>query len=220
MGQEVRKRGRPRNQELLTRRCEEILDAATRVFAASGYKDTDVQAIADAVDVGKGTVYRYFPSKRELFLAAADRGMRRLKERVDAARAAKDDPLEQIVAATRAYLEFFAARPELVELLIQERANFKDRTKPTYFEHRDANIGTWRELFADLIRAGRVRDLPPRQITDVMSSLVYGTMFTNFFLGGKHESSARQAADIIDIVFHGILNPQRDTPAGAERSPP
>jgi AcrR family transcriptional regulator len=200
-----RKRGRPRDETLSRRRCEEILAVATRYFAGRGYRNTDVQEIADDLGVGKGTIYRYFSSKRDLFLAAADRGMRQLREEVEAARSRVADPLDQVAAAIRAYLRFFDTRPELVELLIQERAEFRDRKKPTYFEHRDANVGRWKRLFRGLIREGRVRRVPVDRITDVASFLVYGTMFTNFFLGRK-TSSERQAADVIDILFNGLLS--------------
>ncbi len=200
--------GRPRDESLPERRREEILAAATVIFARRGFGNTDVQQIADATGVGKGTIYRYFPSKRGLFLAAADRGMRRLRAAVDEARAIAEDPLDQVEAAIIAYLEFFDGHPELVELLVQERAEFRDRAKPTYFEHRDANVGRWKALFRDLIADGRVRDVPPSRITDVVSCLLYGTMFTNFFLG-RRESPARQARDIIDVVFNGILG-ERD----------
>ena len=66
----------------MQRRQEEILDVAARVFAERGFPGTDVQEIADELEVGKGTIYRYFPTKRKLFLAAVDRAMRRLREEV------------------------------------------------------------------------------------------------------------------------------------------
>ena len=203
--------GRPVDRGLIARRREEILDGAAKLFARHGYADTDTQVLADLLGVGKGTIYRYFPSKRELFLAAADRVMRRLREVVDAAIEDVEDPLDRVARAIRAYLAFFAEYPEFVELLIQERAQFKDRKKPTYFEHRDANIERWRDLFRSLIAAGRVRDLPVDHITDVLSDLVYGTMFTNYF-AGQRKSSEAQARDILDIVLHGILNPARRRP--------
>ena len=40
--------------------------AAALVFAQHGYGNTDVQFVADALHMGKGTVYRYFPSKEAL----------------------------------------------------------------------------------------------------------------------------------------------------------
>src|SRR5262249_40200735 len=102
-------------------RCEEILEAATKLFAEHGYADTDTQLLADKLHVGKGTLYRYFPSKRELFLAAADRGMCKLCEYIDTQVADIQDPPERIAQVVRSYLTFFALHPELCELLIHER---------------------------------------------------------------------------------------------------
>jgi AcrR family transcriptional regulator len=200
----LKRAGRPVDPALRTRRCEQILDAAARLFAERGYSAADTQALADQLRVGKGTLYRYFSNKQELFLAAADRVMRLLRQRVDDAVADIDDPLDRIAVAVRAYLDFFAAHPEFVELLIQERAHFKDRKRPTYFEHQDAGIERWRASFRALIAAGRVRGVPVERITDVLSDLVYGTMFTNYFAGQRKPSEA-QARDILDVVFNGIL---------------
>lgn len=205
-----RRRGRPRDETLVARRREEILEVATRLFATRGYQDMDVQVAADALRVGKGTVYRYFPTKRELFLAAVDRAMRLLKEHVEQAAGAASEPLDRVEAAVRAYLAFFEAHPEFVELLILERAEFKDRKKPTYFVHRDANLGPWQDLFRALIAQGVVRDVPVERITTVLGDLLYGTMFTNFF--ARRVGSEAQANDLLDVVLHGIL-----TPAGQRR---
>ena len=187
------------------RREEQILDTAVQLFAEHGYSETDTQLLADKLRVGKGTIYRYFPSKRELFLAAADRVMRSLRECVDASIEGIDEPFERIAVAIRAFLTFFAEHPEYVELLIQERAQFKDRKKPTYFVHREANAQRWRALYRTLIAEGRIRDIPVERISDVVGNLLYGTMFTNYFTG-QRSSVEEQAKDILDIVFHGILS--------------
>lgn len=196
--------GRPPDAELKERRRAEILDAATAVFSKHGFAAADVQEIADKMGVGKGTVYRYFPSKEELFLAAVDHGMRQLKETVDAAAAGTDQPLERIAEGVRAYLTFFDEHAEIVELLIHERAHFRDRKTPTYIVHREANMAPWQALFRDLIRAGTVRDLPVEQITEVVSDLLYGTMFTNYFAGRK-KTLASQCEALLDILFRGLL---------------
>jgi AcrR family transcriptional regulator len=208
----LRKRGRPPTPGLADARREQILATATSLFARNGYDRTDLQQVADELKIGKGTVYRYGSSKRELFLAAADRAMRQLRVAIDAAADAEPEPLARIRTAIRAYLEFFEAHPEYVELLIQERAAFRDRKKPTYFAHREANIERWRELYRGLIAAGIVRDIPVDRITDTLSGLVYGTMFSNFFLRTE-KAAQKQADDIIDIVFNGILT----RPAGGDQ---
>lgn len=199
-----RRPGRPRNGGLTAHRQEEIAAAATCVFAGRGYRETDVQVIADRLGVGKGTIYRYFPTKRDLFLATVDRGMRLLRTEIERRTADVDDPLDRIAEAVRGYLAFFDRHHDLVELLIQERAEFKNRKKPTYFAHRDASIGPWRQLFRDLIAQGRVRNTRVESITDVLSDALYGTIFTNYF-SARRKSLERQGQDVLDVFFFGIL---------------
>jgi AcrR family transcriptional regulator len=190
-------------------RREEILETATELFAEHGFSDAVTQTLADRLGVGKGTIYRHFPSKRALFLAAADRVMRKMQEQILANIAGLDDKLERIEQAIATFLAFFAEHPPFVELLIQERAYFKDRKRPTYFEHREINIQRWRQVYCDLIAEGRVRDIPVEQITTVISNVLYGIMVTNFF-NGQPKPSDVQAREILDIVFLGILTePER-----------
>src|SRR5207253_56200 len=100
----VRRQRRAANEAGCAKRREEILCAAARLFARHGYADTDTQLLADDLGVGKGTLYRYFPSKRELFLAAVDGAMRQLRRPVDDAVASAEDPLDQTAQGLRAFL--------------------------------------------------------------------------------------------------------------------
>jgi hypothetical protein len=132
--------------------------------------------------------------------------MRMLREYVLGTSAGVPDPLGRVAVAIRAYLEFFKDHPDQAELLIIERAKFRDRKKPTYLEYREANRVFWREVYEGLIRDGRVRDVPVSRILDVVGDLLYGTMFTNHF-SGQHKPLTAQAEDVIDILFNGILTP-------------
>jgi AcrR family transcriptional regulator len=201
----LKKPRRPADEELWERRREEILDAAAVMFARHGYAGTDTQLLVDKLGVGKGTLYRYFRSKEELFLATVDRAMHIARRAVDDGIQNIEDPLDRIAQAIRVYLGFFAEHADYVELFMQERAQFKDRKKPTYFEHREANVEQWLAMYRSLITQGRVRNMSVERITDVMSDLLYGTMFTNYFTGRQKPFEA-QAEDILDIVFHGILS--------------
>lgn len=196
--------GRPKDESLPERRREEILSVAIGVFADYGYPKTDPQLIADEIGIGKGTIYRYFESKEALFLAAVDLGMERLAHFVESRVATIDDPLEKIAGAIRFYLRFFDQNPEVLELLIQERAEFRDRKKPTYLKHREKNIGPWLLLLQALVDEGRVRNLQVETITETISCLLYGTIFTGYFNKSK-SNFEEKTIDIVDIVFAGIL---------------
>ena len=67
-------------------RRQELVEAATAVFIRQGYASTRVADIATAAGVAKGTVYEYFPSKEEVFLAvfaSVNEGITRRIEEVD-----------------------------------------------------------------------------------------------------------------------------------------
>jgi AcrR family transcriptional regulator len=195
------------SEEANVARQEEILDTATELFAAHGFSDAVTQALADRIGVGKGTIYRHFASKRELFLAAADRVMRKLQERICAQTDGIEDGLKRVERGIAAFLSFFAEHPAYAELLIQERAYFKDRKRPTYFEHREVNVLRWRQLYRELIARGQIREMPVEQISSVLSNVMYGIMVTNLF-NGQPEPSEVQASEILNIVFFGILTDQ------------
>ncbi|MHB8576077.1 MAG: TetR/AcrR family transcriptional regulator [Dehalococcoidia bacterium] len=65
-------RTRARKQAAEVRR-ETVLDAAVRVFARDPYRSAGTAAIAREAGIAEPTIYRYFSSKRELYLAAVDR---------------------------------------------------------------------------------------------------------------------------------------------------
>ncbi|HWA98152.1 MAG TPA: TetR/AcrR family transcriptional regulator [Pirellulales bacterium] len=199
-----KKLGRPTNTALRARRRDEILDAAARLFAERGYAAADTQSLSDALGIGKGTLYRHFASKRDLFLAAVNRAMDRLDERIEQALASVADPIDRFEAAITAYLRFFNENPEVTELLIQERALFKGIRKPAYFERNEACAERKHEMLAELMRAGRLRAMPVDRIGRVLGDQLYGTMLANFF-AGRRDSVADQAEAIVDVMFHGIL---------------
>ncbi|MHC4923207.1 MAG: TetR/AcrR family transcriptional regulator, partial [Planctomycetota bacterium] len=108
---EKRGRGRPPDPDARARRRMELLEAAATVFSRDGYAEADVQDIADTAGVGKGTVYRYFPSKKELFLAALDFEVEALGDHVDEEAAKVETPLEKMRAGTVAYIRWTDRNP-------------------------------------------------------------------------------------------------------------
>jgi len=183
-----------------------IIGTATRLFAELGYGDCEMERVAAKLGVAKGTLYLYFPSKEELFYACVDAGMKQLQAAVQQSIEGQSDRLERIRRGIYAYLKFFDEHPDLIELFIQERARFKNRKRPTYFEHRDVNRGPWREMYKSLIADGQLRgDLAVERLLDTVGNLLYGTMFTNHFLNRTVPLTDQYAA-VVEILFHGILS--------------
>ena len=64
-------------------RPQELLEAALRVFAARGYRNTRLEEVAAAAGVTKGAVYHYFANKEELLLRALEQYQERAFGRVE-----------------------------------------------------------------------------------------------------------------------------------------
>jgi AcrR family transcriptional regulator len=192
---------------------DDLLAAVAKVFARRGYHGTDMGLVAEAIQSGKGTVYRYFRSKEELFLAAVDLGLRRLREAVDAVAAEARGPRERIARAISTCLTFFDANPEFAELLIQGRAEFPDRMRRTWLTHRDAALGPWQELYCGPTTQDYVRPMPAERSLDVVGALVCGAVFGPF-LTGRGGCPESWVQDVLDVVFNGILSDAAQATAG------
>lgn len=188
-----------------SQRRQKIVEAAAPLFASLGYSACEMDRVATDARVAKGTLYLYFSNKQELFHACVDFGISQMHQVVKTAAETATDPFERIARAIHAYLIFFDQHPHVVELLMQERAIFKDRRRPTYFEYRDANRGPWRDTYVSMVQGGRVRaDLPVERIMDTVGNLLYGTIFTNHFIG-RAVSLEEQYHTIVEMIFRGMM---------------
>jgi AcrR family transcriptional regulator len=193
---ELKRPGRPVDPELQSRRRAQILSAAGRFFARLGFFNTDVQVIADAIGVGKGTVYRYFRTKEELFLATAEDVLQRLEEHIAAAVHGLEHPLEIIRRVGKAYAEFFEQNPEAVELLIQERAAFRGSVPETRLMYREKNRGRFEAVLRRGIETGLFRPINVRETTDAFANLLYGTVVSSELKRGRRR--------LTDAIRHGL----------------
>lgn len=64
-------------------RSDAILDAAADLFAAKPFHEVRLDDIAALAQVGKGTIYLYWSSKEEVYLAIIRRGFAAVLERLD-----------------------------------------------------------------------------------------------------------------------------------------
>lgn len=62
-----------RRDRRIHRQQEEILRAAASVFSEKGYASSTIHDIAVKADIGDGTIYNYFPGKREILLTIASK---------------------------------------------------------------------------------------------------------------------------------------------------
>lgn len=97
-------------------RREAVLDSAIAVFAVSGYLGTPIAAIATDAAISPAYVFKLFPSKESLFVAALDRCFERIERALDegARRADGGTPAQVLDAMGDAYAELIGDRSLLM----------------------------------------------------------------------------------------------------------
>jgi AcrR family transcriptional regulator len=100
-----------------TRRREQLLGAAGRLFSEQSYHGTTVGDICDALGVGKGVFYWYFESKEALFSELLSSSLLQLRRAQHAAIEDVSDPIDRLANGIRASIGFFRANPEVLALI-------------------------------------------------------------------------------------------------------
>jgi AcrR family transcriptional regulator len=166
----ARRRKASLTDEEKARTREEIVRAAHGQIAEAGYASATVVAVAHRAGVATGSVYRYFPSKSDLFVEvfrrAASRELALIADIVD-----RPGPVrERLARSAEAFARRALAAPTLVYALMAEPV---DRALEA---ERLASKGAWRELFAGLlsegVETGEIRALDP----EVTAAAIVGGM--------------------------------------------
>jgi AcrR family transcriptional regulator len=97
--------------------ADKMLDAAARLFGAQRFHEVRMEDIAAEAAVGKGTIYRYFSDKEELYLSLLERSSRQIVDRINAVLARTAGARARIEALVDAVIAFFDEQPHLLDLI-------------------------------------------------------------------------------------------------------
>ena len=205
-------RGRPQNPEHCKRQNERILLAATKIFSSKGYVETEMQRIADQAGIAKGTLYLYFKSKKDLFFAVLDRLMILLRQKLHRDLLNVSDPIQRFKINTAGVLTFCDEHPEFVDLLIQERAFFKNGEQSLFLKHVQEEMQIQCENHDKLIKDGRIRNISKDAVFTVYSDLIYGAIMNKVSAGVRYCKFIDKSNYIVDLCLNGLLTEKERNP--------
>lgn len=196
-------------EELAELRRNEIIVAASRLFAEQGYHATGIADIARALDIGHGTVYRYFENKRAILDRIVDdlvAGVlvRLLEDEPPDAATTIEEFRGQAERLIGALWDAFDADVPGVRLLLSQGAGVDGdlvRRAGTFVDEAAKVVGRY-------LRNGQERgfvrpDLDPRAAGQWVVALVLGS----FLIRGYQERPRRDAytTQAIDLAFRAFV---------------
>lgn len=177
-------------------RRQRIVDAALDLLQDRPYDQIQIRDVAEAAGVALGTLYRYFPSKEQLFAHVLVEWSRRFEPGRRRGPAPESDA-DRLLAVLRQAARAFERHPNFFQLIgLLEVINDPDVAEP-FHEYSDA---------FGIALAGALTEVDPDdvEVITTMSSALIGTLLRRWWLG---RISMRTVYDQLErsvrLVFEG-----------------
>lgn len=176
-----------------------ILEAASRVFADKEFHEVLIDDVASAAGVGKGTIYRYFETKEDLFFATILHSFDQLSAALAASLRQEASPTRRLERIAREVLSFFWNRQYLFTLLQQDERRFAAREEELQ-KRREVVSRLVQEAILEGIRRRDFRGIDAR----VGAELFRGMIRAANFFRRQGDTLDGLVSEIVGIFTRGI----------------
>jgi AcrR family transcriptional regulator len=193
-------------QQLIAARRNQILDAATQVFAVRGFHRTTIRDIARTAGVADGTIYTYFASKQALLLGIMDRLNESGERPAHFAQGAQVDLRTFLAAYIRQRMALVMANVDVFRALLPE-VLADPELRALYYERTvQSTLALAEQFFAARMARGEVRQLAVRAAVRALTGMLVGVLMLRL-LGDEYlEDQWEAMPDVIaTIVSDGVV---------------
>jgi AcrR family transcriptional regulator len=174
-----------------------MLDAAAHLFGSHRFHEVRMDDVAAEAEVSKGTLYRYFRDKEEMYLALLERSSRQMMTQLQQAVEEVEGARTRLTAAVAAIVEFFDARPHLLDLI--QRAEVMRGAGPNFpwQRVRDEAVRLVLDIFEEGRRLGEFKVRDPQ-----LAALLLLGGLRAIIRFGPQPRPPELARRIVDNFFH------------------
>lgn len=130
---------------------QQILDAAERLFARSGFHGTSVRDVASELEIPTASLLHHFPRKERLYGAVLQRIAEQLEQALEHATRGAGDHADKLRRLTRRFGQWALQQPDHSALLLRELLD----NRPRIAEARTLHLRPVVEKFASFVREGQ-----------------------------------------------------------------
>jgi AcrR family transcriptional regulator len=185
----------PETGERSSRKEQQILDAASRLFMAEGYGAVSMDAIAREAGVSKATLYARFRGKEELFAAIIGVACRRHAEALSGAEAEHLDVGTALRRMAHGFLSHILT-PEgaaIYRIVIGETPRFPELGQSFFESGPRITLGRLAAFLEAADARGELKVPEPRAAAEQFAGMLKGELHLRYILG---IGPAPSAADI------------------------
>jgi AcrR family transcriptional regulator len=187
--------GRNSNQK------DRIRREAAQLFARNGYQGTGVQALSEAVGLGRGALYHHIGSKEALFEEVCTQPVQDMIEVGEAIVAEPLSAVERIRRLCRAQMRALADNQAEWTLFQRDAMVIGGLVRDRIFATRARFEAIWSKLLNEGIASGEFRALDPVALKGILGMHNYAYLW----LDPAGRLTPEEIGDIFcDVTLHGI----------------
>jgi AcrR family transcriptional regulator len=160
---------------------QQIMKAAERLFANRRFHELTLDMVAEAAKVGKGTIYRYFRDKDDLFYQTATSGFENMCRLLEADTAKQGDFRSRLLDACIKVTDFFAHHRQLFRIMQDEEGRIiwsNSKLRERWMAEREKLVAAVAGILKEGAEGGHIRtDVP----ADVLAVYLLGMLRTRSF---------------------------------------
>jgi AcrR family transcriptional regulator len=198
---------RKTKQEVVSEfRCNEILDAARKVFAKKGFADATMDEIAAACGLAKGTLYIYFKSKRDVYLRTLQHGATELLERVTANMLGVTGVRAKLRANIATRLEHAEDNRDFIKIYLTEFVNVTHPAAWSTKDLRDVQLKLAQGVEQVLRDAVAHREIQPLDVATIAFTIqdMIRSLTTRRVLGSSKKDREEDIDILCNFIWKGI----------------
>jgi TetR/AcrR family transcriptional regulator len=193
------------------RKRREILAAAMAMFAEGGFHNTTMAQISKAAQYPLGTIYKYFPGKKEMYhdlVIERVHGLGHILNDI----ASKTDltVTDRLLAALKAQARFYRDNQEVVKIYISERSNIDSVGMPQLNERvnrlHERMVLLFKEMFDQGIRKQEFKSYPSRDMAELFADIVHSAAWSGMFRTEDTDKTDQRLSMIFEMFTTGIQN--------------
>ena len=197
---------RERKKQEVRRR---IFESAFELFLEQGFEATTVEQIAEQADVGKGTVFNYFPHKTSFLAAVADDWTRRLTARYGPVESWRGNTRRKLERAFRFFVDMGVQNPALSRLAFAESLRHIGSAPVEDALTEQASVRAFLEVTRTVLREGQEKgevrtDIEVEYAAMLVESAFFRTLARWLRVGGSVRALRTEIAAKLDIIFEGV----------------
>lgn len=162
---------------------ERIIEATLRIAAKKGFANTKTADIAKEAGVSEGLIYKYFPTKSELFTLIIQDNIRLIRGGVTAIIANRQmTATEKMKALIQFHIHFFTEERNLAQLIF----GMSDRISLAPLPVLEFGFKPYSQLISQILAEGIERGEFRPVNTEIMCSVILGSLqltLINLFFG-------------------------------------